>query len=345
MQMKGCLMKTRSAYVKSSWQTQIREIELPDVPPPGQALIRVLACGICSTDLTTAQTASQWQAFGHEIAGVIEKIDPSVGHLKAGDHVVLESSSFCGHCDVCRDGRVDLCNKAPNFWGAPSLGFSEHMLAPVTCLVPYEGLAPDIACLIEPAGVAVDMVATAGIRLGDRVCVVGPGPIALMAMAMIKHSGVAELVCVGRAHSIRRLALARELGASIVATDQPLNSLADLAKRFDHVIVTAPVGVIPEAIALLAYGGELTYIGIGTGSGMITFDANDFHFRKLQLRASFASPAIYYPTALRLMKSGMIPGPSMISHRFKLSEIGQAMTACREDKAGVVKVIVTPDAL
>jgi len=238
---------------------------------------------------------------------------------------------------------VDLCNKAPNFWAAPSLGFSDYMLAPVVCLVPYQGISPDVACLTEPAGVAVDMVTTANIRLGDRVCVIGPGPIALMAIAMIKHQGASELLCIGRPHGTRRLQLAKELGATTLATDAPLDSLAELKGRFDHVLVTAPVGVIPQAMSLLAYGGELTYIGIGTESGMITFDANDFHFRKLQLRASFASPAIYYPTVLRLMEAGIIPGESVISHRFKLDEIEKAVSTCRNDKAGALKVIVTAE--
>lgn len=336
-------MKVRSAQLKAPWQIRIHDVELPDTPPAGQALIRVLACGICSTDLSAAQTAKDWQGFGHEIAGVVEKIDPSITHLKPGDHVVLESSSFCGRCEVCRDGRVDLCNKAPNFWAAPSLGFSDYMLAPIACLVPYQGISPDLACLTEPAGVAVDMVTTAGIRLGDRVCVIGPGPIALMAIAMIKQQGASELLCIGRPHSTRRLQLAKELGATTLATNAPLDSLAELKGRFDHVLVTAPVGVIPQAMALLAYGGELTYIGIGTESGMITFDANNFHFRKLQLRASFASPAIYYPTVLRLMKAGIIPGGSVISHRFKLNEIEKAIGVCRDDKAGTLKVIVTAD--
>lgn len=116
--------------------------------------------------------------------------------------------------------------------------------------------------------------------------------------------------------------------------------------QFKHVLVTAPVEVIPSALDLLAYGGELSYIDIGTGSGQIAFDANDFHFRKLQLRASFASPALYFPVVLELLKAGIIPGDALISHRFELKDLAEAMRVNREAKDRAVKVVITlPDSL
>ncbi len=283
---------------------------MPDDVPDGYALIRVEACGICGTDLSNAESQLEdWQPFGHEIAGVIDKLGTHAGGLKIGDKVVLESASYCGKCELCRSGRVDLCNKAPHFWNAgPSLGFSDYLLAPVCGIVPYEGMTPEAACLAEPAGVAYDMVKTAEIEHGNRA----------------------------------RLEAAAKLGAETLAADRPWTEYEELRGRFDRVLLTAPVQTIPEAIPLLAYGGILSYIGIGTGSGMIRFDANDFHYRKLQLRASFASPALYYPIVLKMLKSGAIPADTIISHRLPLNEIGRAMKLCREDKGETVKVVVTP---
>jgi L-iditol 2-dehydrogenase len=333
-------MKTTSGYLRAPWQFELRQVELPDSPPVGQVLIRVEACGICGTDLSTAAKAKEWQSFGHEIAGVIEQIGPAVEHLAVGQKVVLETSSFCGHCAQCRNGRVDLCNKAPNFWGSAAMGFSERMLAPACCVVPYDGLSAEVACLAEPAGVAYDMVKTAGLTLGDRVALIGPGPIALMAIPLLLRSGARQIVCIGRSHSCRRLEVARTFGAEVVAVDGPLAEHKKLHRQFEHVLVTAPVDLIPSAIDLLAYGGVLTYIGIGTGSGVISFDANDFHFRKLQLRASFASPALYFPAVLDLLKAGIIRGEQIISHRFGLPDLAAAMYVCRDDKEHAVKVVV-----
>jgi len=338
-------MQIRSAYLKSPWNCSVRTIDLPDQVPDEHVLIRVEACGICGTDLSNAEDkAQEWQPFGHEIAGVIEKLGEHCTGLSVGQRVVLESSSFCGRCDLCRSGRVDLCNKGPMFWMAgPSMGFSDYLFAPACCVVPYEGLTPEVASLTEPAGVAYDMVKAADIQHGDRVCLIGPGPIGLMAIPMALRSGADKVVCIGRSSTSYRLETAAQLGAEPLVCDQPLTEYPELHQQFDRVLLTAPVHVIPEALSLLAYGGILSYIGIGNGSGMIQFDANDFHFRKLQLRASFASPAIYYPIVLKMLKNGTIPADLIISHRLPLSEIEAAMTMCREEKGKTLKVVIVPD--
>ena len=314
---------------------------MPDSPPPGKVLIRVAACGVCGSDLNALSgEATDWKAAGHEVAGTVAAVAPDEARLQVGDKVVLESSSFCGTCALCRNGRPDLCNKAPNSWREPAMGFSDYMLAPACCAVKYDGLAPEVAALTEPAGVAFDMVKVAGIQLGESVCVVGPGPIGLLALALARHSGAARLVCVGKPSHQRRLALARELGAETVESDD----WQSLAGQFHHVLLTAPPRTIPAALALLAYEGKLTYIGIGIGAGetLISFDANQFHFRKLQLRASFASPAMYFPSVLKLLQAGIIPGEKLISHRFPLAEFGVAVALLQNEKDETLKVVIQP---
>jgi L-iditol 2-dehydrogenase len=337
-------MKVRSAYMKAPWQFELRDEELADTPPAGWIRLRVDACGICGTDLTAAaESATEWQPFGHEIAGTVAAVGHGVTGLETGQTVALESSSFCGECDLCRDGRVDLCSgRAPGFWGQAALGFSDSMLAPACCAVPYDGLNPEVACLAEPAAVGFDLVKTADIQMGESVCVVGPGPIALVAVALALHRGACRVMCIGHTHSKARLALAESLGAECFAFDRDLADAEDLHGQFDHVLMTAPTQFIVPALSLLAYGGRMTFIGIGTGEGTISFDANAFHYKKLQLHASHGSPALYFPAVLRLMKAGVIPGEQLVSHVFKLDAIEEAMATCRDDKEGAVKVVVGP---
>jgi L-iditol 2-dehydrogenase len=336
-------MKTRSAYLRAPWQVELRSVELPDTPPAGYALVRIEACGVCGSDLANAaKHATDWKAFGHEIAGVVEAVADPGASVQVGTKVVLESSSFCGHCALCRDGRTDLCAKAPNFWSQPAMGFADRMLAPLACLVPYTGLTPEVASLAEPAGVSYDLVKTADIQLGDRVCILGPGPIGLMAIPLAASRAAGAVTCIGPSHSTRRLEVAQALGATAIALDAALDTRTDLRGNFDRVLVTAPVATIPPALSLLSYGGILTYLGMGVADSRITFDANDFHHRKLQLRASFASPALYFPAVLRLLQTGVIPGQRIISHRFPLAEITEALRIHREDKAHTVKTVVIP---
>lgn len=335
---------TRSAFLKAPWQTQVREITLPDVPPEGHVLLSIDACGICGTDLTSARmTAKDWSPVGHEIAATIAVIGAACPpHLSTGMKVVLESSSFCGHCTLCRNGHSDLCNRAPNFWSQAAMGCGEFMIAPACCVVPYRDLDPVIACQAEPVGVAIDLVKTADIRLGDRVCVVGPGPIGLAAAALALRSGATRVLTIGCVRHGDRLEFARSLGSEIIASDQPVDTLEGLKHQFDHVLVTSPTGTIAPALALLAVGGRLTYLGIGTDDGIISFNAHDFHFRKLQLRASFASPAMYLPLAIDLLRQDIIPGRRMASHVFALDRMGEALAACSDPTKGVLKMVIVP---
>jgi L-iditol 2-dehydrogenase len=337
-------MKTRIARVKAPWQFEVRTVELPDRIPDGWLRVKIAACGVCGSDLgAAAERAKDWEVFGHEIAAVVDDVGAGVEGVKKGQQVVLESSSFCGKCEVCRDGRVDLCQrKAPNFWEQQAMGFSDYMLAPTCCAVPYDGLSAEVASLAECAGVGYDLVRTAGIQMGERVAIIGPGPIGLVATALAKHQAPCRLTMIGHSAGKKRLELARELGAETFAFDCSLADRQELRRQFDHVLMTAPPAQIEPALALLAFGGEMTYIGIGTGHERISFDADDFHFRKLQLRASFASPGIYLPAVLRLLKAGVIPGEKLISHVFPLADIAQAMLTCRDHKDEALKVLAKP---
>ena len=337
------MSRTRSAYLRAPWQVELREVELPDTPPEGQLLLAIDACGICGSDLTSAKQWSDWGPVGHEVAGTILACGPACPpHLAPGLRVVLESSSFCGHCRTCRDGRSDLCNRGPGFWNTVAMGIGERMLVPASAAVPYTDLDAAVACQAEPVGVAIDLVRTAGITLGERVCIVGPGPIGLSAVPLALRSGALRVLVVGGSRHRQRLAFAADLGAETLASDRPLHEEEGLRRAFDHVLVTAPVATVPAALALLATGGRLTYLGIGTGDGRISFDANDFHFRKLQLRASFASPALYLPLALDLLRQDIIPGRRLVSHEFALDDACRAFATCADPAAGALKVVIRP---
>lgn len=335
---------TTTACMQAPWNFSFREVNLPETPESGQVRLRIDACGICGSDVGGHGLGKDPRPFGHEIAGTIEALGPDCrGTLTVGQKVVVESSGFCGTCEVCRNGRVDLCAKAPNLWGQPALGMSTLMHIPACSCVPYEGLDPIVACLAEPAGVAYDLVRVADIRLGDRVCVVGPGPIGLMALALAQHAGAVEAVCIGLPGSTRRLQLAQQLGAQVIANSLPLNELKDFSNRFDHVLMTAPVAHIGPGLSLLALEGKLTYLGLAHGgNNTVSFNGDDFHFRKLQLRASFAAPGIFLPRVLNFLKTGLIPGRDLVSHVLPLSRIAEGMNITRNDRENAVKVVITP---
>lgn len=332
------------AYVKAPFQFEIRDEQIRSITED-EVLIKIVACGVCGTDIHTAATeAKDWQTFGHEVAGIVEQVGKNVVNVVPGDTVTLESSTFDRYCDNCRNGRVDLCCAGPRYeWGKDPMGFGEYMIASKEQVVKFEGISFEEASIIEPMGVAMDLCYTGDIRLNDDVLVIGLGPIGLCAVRLAKLMGARKVYAAELSHAKRRIEIAKQFGADeIIFTDkESIEEYRFDRSGVDKVLVTAPPRMIPPSIKIANYGGIVAYIGIQFGKGAeITFDANDFHFKKLQLRASFAAPALYFPRCIDLVKSGAVDLSVLISHTIRLEEIGKAMDILKNDPENAVKIVM-----
>lgn len=338
----------RAVYVKAPYQFEIRELDMPE-PGRGEVLIDVRACAVCGTDMhTAASEADHFQSFGHEIAGVVVKNGPGAGRIAPGTRVVLESGTFCHSCDNCRNGRIDICTNGKSIIDDVEIsGYADFLIAPEQSLVPFDGLSFAQAALAEPLGVALDLFYTTGIELNDDVAVVGLGPIGLMAIALAKAAGARNVYAVQRnGKSKARIELARKLGVTdvILTSETRLEDYPFPRGGLDKIMITAAPSVIPQCLKLGNYGAVVSFLGIDMDNGDITFNANDFHFRKLQLRASYAVPALWFPRALELIKSGVINADDFITHTFPLEQIETMFKKQRDDVSDVVKmVMVKPD--
>ena len=219
----------------------------------------------------------------------------------------------------------------------------EESIAPAISAVPYEGISAEVACLQEPMGVAIDMVRLADIGIDSNVLVIGPGAIGLMAVALAKRAGARRIFVSGHKRRTRRMQLACQFGADdFVEADELDPEKPDFGCKIDRIMVTAPPRTLTHAFEIACKGGIVSFIGIEYGEGAnCTFDANAFHFKKLQLRASFASPALFGPLAVKYLCEGVVDGEALISHRYPLDEIAAAIETARSDPEAV-KVVITP---
>jgi L-iditol 2-dehydrogenase len=331
---KGRVAIMKAAYKKSPLDVQLRDVELRAIKDD-EVLIRVQSCGVCGGDL---DSSAEYEPFGHELAGLVEKVGRQVSQIKVGDAVLVESTSYCGNCDPCRNGRVDLCqNVSPGSFAA----FAEYALAPARNAVPFSGISFKQAGIIEPLGVALDLVYTADIKLNDHVLIIGAGSIGLMALSLARSMGAGKVFVAQHSRSARKIELARAFGADdVIMTDlQNLEDYAFPRKGVDKILITAPPQLIPSAISVANYGATIAFIGF-SNNAQITFDANRFHVRKLQLKASFAAPGIYFPTAVEMVRSGVIQADLLISHTFGLDDIAAMMRTLATDRASVVKCVM-----
>lgn len=337
----------RVVYVKSPFQFEIREVAMPE-PGEGYVLLDVRACAVCGTDMHTAATdADYFQSFGHEIAGVVVKNGPGCKRFKEGDQVIIESGTFCHVCENCRNGRPDICTNGISIIDDVEIsGYADFMLVPEQAMVPFEGLSFAEAALAEPLGVAMDLFYTTGIELNDDVAVVGLGPIGLMTIALAKAAGARNIYAIQRnAKSQKRIELAKKLGATevILTSETDLTQYPFPRGGLNKIMVTASPQVLPQMMKLCVYGGIIGFLGIDNQHGMISFDANDFHFKKLQLRASYAVPALWFPRAVELLKAKVVDPKDFITHTFPLEKIEEFFCKQRDDISDVIKMVMVKE--
>lgn len=333
----------KAAYVKAPFEIVIKEA-------PRRALtdtevrLDIHACSVCGHDLILMRyAATELQQFGHEVVGVITEVGRLVENVKVGDRVVLESGTYDRFSDAARNGRVDLNNRGPNFWikGEDNMGFAEDMIAPCECCVKVpDALTDDQVVLIEPMGVALDLVKTADIHLTQDVLVMGLGPIGLMAARMAKLSGARHVYATELPASKAKIELAEKWGIEVIEPDK-VEQYPFPAGGVDHVLVTAHPSVIPTALKICNRGGIVSFLAIAYGEDrMVSIDTCYVHEMKLQLRASNASPALYFPECLRLIESGAVDTAALISHRCTLDGLQQAVQAFAKDREHGVKCVM-----
>lgn len=192
----------------------------------------------------------------------------------------------------------------------------------------------------------MDLFKTADIHLGDDVLVLGLGAIGLMALQMAKKAGARKIYAADLSTSGKRAELARQFGADeIIFTDQiDIKTYPFARGGVDKVLLTAPPALIETATHTLNLGGVLAFLGIAYGPAAIaTFDSNLVHHKKIQIRASDAVPALYFPLCIDLVEAGMIDVKALISQKFMLEDAVDGLKRFVENPGMAVKAVMVTD--
>ena len=330
----------KAGFVKKGFNFKVAEIPLREIKE-NEVLINIKACSVCGHDLIMADyMAEEFVQFGHEIAGIVEKTGRLVKNVAVGDKVVLESGTFDRFSDASRNGRVDLDNKGPNFWEreGETMGFAEKIIVPMEVCVKYSKMTFKAACNIEPMGVAMDLVKTGDICLGDTVLVMGLGPIGLMAARLAKLSGAVAVYATELPSSTKKIALAKLWGVTEVFAPD------NIPVTVDKVLVTAPPVVINDGINVCNIGGTVAFLGIGYGDrGIIKLDTTKIHYDKIKVIPSHASPALYFPLCIKLVEEGLVDIESLVTHTFTLDNLSEGINTFRNDKQNGIKAVMTEE--
>ncbi len=318
-------------------------------PGCNEVVLRVLACGVCGSDIHMMEKSLQYAPLGHEISAQVVAVGNGVYRVKAGDTVIVEDVTLCGVCTDCKNGNTQWCKNAYNLNGQSGMG--EYLIVRENSLVPYAGMDPSTASLTEPLAVALNTYLAAKIPLHGTLVVFGMGVLGLMCVRLAKYYGAHKVICVGSRKGSFRNAVREEaaykLGADAVfySDENVTNSVIEKlnGKKADGVIVTSPPNTVSGALQTAKYGANIVVIGLDLGgNAKVEIDIDQLIFNKHSLVPVFAEPAKMFPLSIELLKAGVIDAKILVTHTVGMSEVDQLKKILSQDTP-IIKVVILND--
>lgn len=336
-------------------------------PRSGEVLVRLAASGVCHSDLHVVhgtQTTPLPSVLGHEGAGSVEAVGPNVTSVKVGDHVVLSWTPYCGRCVFCLSGQPNLCSMVAATMSKGTLmdgtsrltrsgkpvyhysfisSFAEYAVVPESgCIVIEPNIPLDKAALVGCAvmtgvGAAIN---TARVQPGSVVAVMGAGGVGLNAIQGSRLAGAASIIAIDV--NPTKLARARTFGATHVINSAKVNALAavrELTKGIGADYTFEAVGrpeTMRQCWEMARSGGTVVMIGISPEGSELSLPANRVVREERRLLGSFygsARPHIDMPMILNLYMAGKLMLDELVTHRFSLEQINEAVHALESGEA------------
>jgi D-arabinitol dehydrogenase (NADP+) len=329
----------RALTIRNPDEVSVREVPVPD-PGPNEVQVRVAACGICGTDvhILRGEYMGEYPIVpGHEFAGEVTAVGAGVTRFHVGDRVAVEPNIACDNCRNCLNNRQNFCLNWQAIGVTRQGGMAEYLVAPEKAIFPTGELAHEVAAFMEPLSCVVHGIESVGIKLGDRVAILGAGPIGLLLLQVVRFCGAVDTTVLERQDA--RGALAEAYGANRWVRD--LHALS--AGTYDVVIdATGVPALMAQTVALARQGGNVLLFGVPPRGAEISLDAFAVFEKGLTLRSSFTSRRNSYQ-ALALLQSGEVRVDQLISHRLPLEAFEEGVAMIEAGRDGVTKVLMVPD--
>jgi len=345
--------------MKALLLSEYNQLDIADLPAPvpgvDEILVRVAACGICGSDVHGYDGTSGRRippiVMGHEAAGVVAAAGSGVTKFKPGDRVTFDSTVYCGQCEFCLQGDINLCNNRQvigvscgDFRRAGA--FAEYVVVPqrITYHLPEE-LEFQEAAMLEAVSVALHAVRVSEMKGGETALVIGAGMIGLLTLQAAKAAGASQVLIADIDRS--RLERAEKLGADAALLLSGTELVEEILRRTGGRgvdLVLEAVGrdeTISASIASVRKGGTVTLIG--NISPQVKIPLQVVVSRQIRLQGSCASSG-EYPEAMELLANGKIKVKPLITAVAPLSDGPRWFARLHAGEPNLMKVVLDPGA-
>lgn len=324
------------------------ELRMEQRPVPerksDEVLIRVRRIGICGTDLHIFQGTQPYldypRVMGHELAGEVVEA-PEGAALSAGDPIYVMPYMSCGSCVACRAGKTNCCVNIQVLGVHRDGGLTEYLCVPSQYIFKADGISLDDAAMIEFLAIGAHAVRRAKVQAGQKVLVVGAGPIGIAAALFSRLHGGEVCVLDTRADRLHFCREALGISNTVEVGADDKRQLSDISNQefFDVVFDATGNGKAMErGFEFVAHGG--TYVFVSIVRDTISFSDPEFHKRETTLLGSRNATVEDFEEVLKAMRAGQVPTRLLNTHRTTLDELPTVLPQWLDASAGVIKAIV-----
>jgi len=340
--------------VKALVLTDYCHLELQEVPTPkpgpDELLVQVHACGICGSDVHGFDGSTGRRKppiiMGHEASGVVTELGEEITQFRPGDRVTFDSTVYCGRCDYCRRGQVNLCDNRRVLGVSCDEyrrdgAFADYVVVPerIVCKLP-ENVSYEQAAMIEPLSVALHAVDRAAPRIGETAVIFGGGMIGLLILQVLRLTGLHQIVVIEPDPSRRHMA--ETFGADkVLPPDQWQAALVASTTASVHLVFDA-VGInetVQAALGTVGKGGRVVLVG--NLQPDVSLPLQKVVTRELTLLGSCASQGDY-PRCLNLIAQQRVNVDPLISVVAPLEEGPYWFDQLYHRRQPLMKVILRP---
>ncbi|MBB5394747.1 zinc-binding dehydrogenase [Mucilaginibacter sp. AK015] len=350
--------KMKAALKTLEGDFELSQVKTPEIKHPDWVLARVKVAGICGTDLRhwkIKEPELECKIMGHELAGEVVEVGPAVTNVKPGDRVVIETLLGDDTCEWCNIQRYNLCpNLYPVRMKTLSQAFAQYVAGPQKKFYKLpDHVSFEEATLLDTFSVCMHAIQLSGIKLNDKVVIIGAGCIGLGQLQLAKISG-ADVLIIDKVDSA--LKLAKELGANEVVNSESENAhekvMQFTGNRGADIVFECAGGsampiTLPQAVTYSRVNGKVVIVGgFEKDQKLIEMDWSRIQMSEIKLipSASYSFWDIYpeMQISLDLVANGKLNAKKLITHNFPLDKINEAFeTARNKEETGAVFVALT----
>ena len=334
----------KTVLIEKPFEIAVTDTEMP-VPKEGEALLKIKYCGICGADVASYTGNQPFTTYpripGHEFSAEIVSIPENDKGLKAGDIVTANPYFNCGSCYSCQRGYVNCCTDNQTMGVQRDGSFREYITMPVERIYPGKGLSAKELALVEPFTISYHALHRAPVKKGDKVLVVGAGPIGLFALIAAKAQG-AEVYVADVLDG--RLEKAMHFGAAGTINSGKLDIKEEAMKitngnGFDVCVEAGGLSVtFLSCIDCAAFAANI--ILIGNGKKETTFLHSVLLKKELNVFGSRNSYAKDFRAVIDLIASGEVNVLDMVSSVYPIDEADDAFKALANNDGSLAKVLI-----